>query len=512
MSLAGNDGFSPFHTARGTIFVSIRAIVASSATALFFIFVARVFPSLSELGLLQGIQSIIVLAVILSGSELARSATRFISYYEGGGKSNTAHKIYPAVIAIGIALSGLVSIVMYVLAGKVSELLFHSSAYVYLVQLTSFDIFLFSLLTYSTSLLYAMQKFRRASTILIVNTIIKFGLASLLFMFTEEIGGIVIAFIISDGISFFWFLRELVPRFRRNSIWAVKEMKPMIRYSIPLFGSSILVYLSRETDIYLLLTLTNLTIVGIYSPAVFTAYILLLIQTSLDQSLVPLFSRIFGRSGINELTRLATSISRFIFLLYLPISFALLAGVPFLLPVILGERYSESVYPTMIIVSALIFIVMTPVFNNILLSSGYTRIFLYTSGLGLALQLIVASVAIPLIDASGAAISKALSYIIGFVIPTYYLKKMFGNLPYDRSMLRNTICGSAILATIILLFNSVWQSMAAIVISYAIGIISYLLILRLTKSVTIKDIDIIDRIFSGNAKWLTNAFAKVVVR
>ena len=511
MLSSNNNGFSPFHTARGTILVSIRAIVASLATAIFFISIARILPSLSELGLLQGIQSIIIFSAILSGSDLSRAAMRFISYHEGGGRNDSANTIYPTVFSIGIGLSALISILVYALADPISAILFHNSVYQGLIQLSALDIFLFSLVTYSTSFLYAMQRFRKASIILVVNTVLKFSLAFILFLLDYGIEGIIIGFIIGDGIAFIIFLIELSPKLR-NRISSLKEMKPLIRYSAPLFGSSILVYLSREIDVFLLLLFTNLTIVGTYSPAVFTAYILLLFLTSVDQSLAPLFSRIYGRFGVIEVNKLAKSISRYVFLVYFPVSFALLASVPFLLPSLLGERYIESIYPSIIVISALIFTAMIPIFNNVLMSSGRTQVFLYASAVGVALQVLVSVFAIPLFGASGAAVAKAIAYVVAFVVPAYYLKKVYGHLPYDRTMLWKTLIGSLISALTILLINLSYHSIPAIPISYVCGLFVYLFILRLTKALTVKDIETINEILSGNAKFFMDIFAKIVIR
>jgi O-antigen/teichoic acid export membrane protein len=68
--------------------------------AVFFIFIARFLPSLSDLGFVTGIQTIIAFFAILSTLGLARSATRFVSSYIGAGEKEKAADFYVLLFII----------------------------------------------------------------------------------------------------------------------------------------------------------------------------------------------------------------------------------------------------------------------------------------------------------------------------------------------------------------------------------------------------------------------------
>ena len=377
-------------------------------------------------------------------------------------------------------------------------------------QLTSLDIFLYSIIIYLTSLFYALQAFRKAVIISIVNYLVKYTVSSLLVLIGMGMYGVIMGFVIGDSLSVVMFLFPLLPRLRKSPT-SIREMRPLFNYSIPLYGSSILDYLSRELDVYLLLVLSSLSVVGIYSPAVFLGTMLFLIQTSLDQSMAPFFSRIYGKSGIKGFEELSKFASRYIFLIYFPIGFVTLACTPVLLTGILGERFFDSISPAIVIILAITVTSNIAVFNNILMSKGHTKIFLKTSMIALSAQLAISLVAIPYIGGLGAAIAKASSYTILFLIPAYVLKRITG-LHYDRTALRIGLIGSILSGSIIFGMNFYLSHPYYLPFNITIGFLSYLLFLRFSRIVDNQDIEIMKKVLNGKAGLLFGVITKVVIK
>jgi O-antigen/teichoic acid export membrane protein len=153
MRLIGGD-FSAHTTAQGMIFTAARNIVASLSAAVFFIFVARFLPDVSDLGFITGIQTLIAMFIILSSVGLSPSATRFISTFMGAGEKRKATGLYPLIFIFAIVSSGVFAALLYYLAPYLSQIMFHDLRYSGLVELAAIDVFLFSLATASTFLLY----------------------------------------------------------------------------------------------------------------------------------------------------------------------------------------------------------------------------------------------------------------------------------------------------------------------------------------------------------------------
>jgi O-antigen/teichoic acid export membrane protein len=262
---------------------------------------------------------------------------------------------------------------------------------------------------------------------------------------------------------------------------------------------------------YMLLLLSNLNVVGLYSPAIFFGYVLVLAQTSLDQSLSPLFSRRYGRSGIDSLHQLSYSASRYIFLIYLPIGFIVFASSLLILTALLGEMYEPSIYPTMAIELSLTFTGMTLVFNNVLMSSGYSSIFLKTSGRTLTVQLVVSYLAIPSLGGLGASIAKGIVYLILFLYPALELKKV-SRLSYDLKSLKLGLCGSLLVATTIFTPDYYVPRAYFIPINISLGSAFYLLFLRFTDAINSEDLEVFDKILAGRARRLRLMVGKVVMK
>ena len=124
------DGLSPYHTARGTLYLTAKAFVASVSSAIFFIFIARYLPNVSDLGLFQGLQALLAISNILAGSGLSRVAVRFISVYIGAGKENMAEGLYSSIFRIGLVSCAALSIIIYLSSYHIAVLFFHNVKYV----------------------------------------------------------------------------------------------------------------------------------------------------------------------------------------------------------------------------------------------------------------------------------------------------------------------------------------------------------------------------------------------
>jgi O-antigen/teichoic acid export membrane protein len=512
MSQKGGD-FSAHSTARGMIFLSAKNIIASVSAAIFFVLIARFLP-ISDLGFITGIQTLIAMFIILSGLGLAPSATRFISTFAGAGEDRKAQGLYPLIFIFSIISSAIFSALVYYLAPYISDLLFHSLIYSELVKLTSIDIFLFSIATASTFLLYASQQFLKITNITIINSVLKFSLAYILLVNGLGLQGIILGLIVGDAITLIMFVYALLPSIlvkRSTMLYALSELKPLMKYSSSIYANMILNFLSTKVDVYLLLLMSSLYVVGIYSSAIFIANTFLLVLSSIDQALLPFTARMFGKSGIESFKSSSKTMSRYLFLFYFPFGFAIAVSAPSLIVIVLGNRFYDSVYATSIIVIAVTLTCMTTVFNNLLRAAGSPGTILKANIFALLIQLSISIGTIPYFETIGVAIARAVSRIILQVYPARKLSQL-GALDYDKVALKNGIIGSAIICIAIISMSNLITEPYFLPITYIIAGIAYLLFLRKNRAMNSRDIDFINKILLGKMKWLTVVLAKIVIR
>ncbi|OLD41380.1 MAG: hypothetical protein AUI60_01820 [Thaumarchaeota archaeon 13_1_40CM_2_39_4] len=501
-----NDGFPPYEAARGTLYLIAKSLVANFSGSIFFIFVARFLPTVADLGLVTGVSAVIAAASILASLGLPSATTRFMSRYIGAGKKNEAKGIPRLTLITGSISSAAVSVGLYFTSSYIASIFFHETEYSELIRLASIDTFLLSMMTFATSILLANQEFKKITIISIINSVVKYAAASALLILDRGFDGIIIGWIIGDVLSLALYAYILVPNIRKGKII---EIKPFFKYSLPLYGSAILDFLSLNLDRYLLLFLSNLHEVGIYSPAVLIGTVLLVFLHSLDQALLPYFSRIYGKSGSDSLQDLSRFVSRYLFLIFQPLGFSTLVFAQPLIEVILGGKYHESIYPSAIIILAITLTAVGTIFNNILMSAGHTRIFLNSNIVAASVQTALAFATIPFIGGIGAALARSSAFVILLFIPAFALKKTSG-LKYDNNALQKGLIGSIVMSAIMFTINF-FSNRYYLPLSLLLGILSYLLFLRFTHTVNIKDIEVINNILSGRLKWLVKILIRIVI-
>ena len=281
-----------------------------------------------------------------------------------------------------------------------------------LVRLASIDVFFFSMVTFSWYILFSFQEFKKVAIVMTVNALIKFSSAFFLLILGLGIEGVVIGITCGDAVTlltFIWLLRGR----GKNGSYSIRNqvhlLSTLLNYSLPICGSQVLQILTINIDYYLVLSLSGLFTAGVYSPAVLIGTLYLTIVVGAGETLLPYFSKIYGKSGIKSLNDVSIITSRYVFLIYFPLGFAILAFSPPLITLTFGEKYSQAIYPTLIIIPAATLLSLSVVSNYILMSAGRSRIFFMSTLIALIVQIIVSVAIIPSIGANGAAIARAFS-------------------------------------------------------------------------------------------------------
>jgi O-antigen/teichoic acid export membrane protein len=411
---------------------------------------------------------------------------------------------------------------LYLLAETIASLFFHNVDYATLIHLASVDVFVYSLITFSYYILYALQEFKKIAIVLVLDVILKIIFGIILLAFGLGIYGILISFIISDAICLIIFLRMLAIMVRRVSLTNASvndasmtyvKLKVIFKYSLPIFVSQLMSFFSVNIDYYILLLLSSLYVAGIYSPAVFISMMLLAIMAGLGEALLPYLSRIYGSSnGIRSLDNVSRYASRYLFLFFFPLCFAILSCVPLIIEGIFGDQYVGAIYPSVIIILAMTFASIGTIFNYIIMSAGFVNVLVFATLFALLVQFSIAVTAIPVYGILGAAIARASAFIVMFLYTAYKLKQLAG-LHIDTGALKVGTSGSLILGAVVFIINTyTGQSFYILPISLLAGFISYLVFLRYFQIINVEDFELLDHVFSGKFKKPLDLMMKFVIR
>jgi O-antigen/teichoic acid export membrane protein len=509
-----DENQAAYLTARGMLILASKDMIASAAAVVFFVLLARYLPNVADLGFLIGLQTLIMMFIILSGLGLPSSATRFISTYIGAGQKDRAAGLYPLVLFMTIFLSAAFSILLFLISPSLSILLFHNTEYTQLIQLTSVDVFLYSVINTAIFLLYASKDFRKIALISIFNSLLKYSLSFILLISGLGLYGIILGLIVGDAIALCLFIYSLMPNIRGQKGWlrsSFSELRPLLKFSFPLYGSTILNFLSSRVDVYLLMLLSTLYAVGIYSPAVYIANTFLVLLVAMDQALLPATARTFGKSGTISFKYSARYASHYLFLFYFPLGFAIAASAPALITIIMGDQFEESYIPFSLVVIAITLTSLGVVFNNLIRSAGHSEALLKAELISLTVQIPISVVTIPLLGIIGAALGRVFARFVYFVYSSYRANKL-GAFDYDKNALKNGLSASLVVAFVIVVIGNQNPQPYYLLFSYIMAILSYLGFLRVTRAIDEKDIEFIDSVFLGRLKLVTKLLAKIAIQ
>jgi O-antigen/teichoic acid export membrane protein len=512
--MAMEEDLSSQATGRGVLLLASKDIVSSVAAVGFFILLARFLPTVSDLGVLTGLQTIIIMFVIFSGLGLPFTAIRFISTYVGSGSKERAFALYPLIFALSVGFSAILSGLLFHMSFELSIIFFHTPAVTGLIQLTSLEVFILSLVTTCIFLLSASMEFKRVTKVSISTSVLKYSISFVLLILGMDLYGIILGFIIGDSIALaalIYSLRTKLLRGIKNIGSTLSEVKSLLGFTMPLYGFEILSFLSFRIDVYLLMALSTTYMVGLYSPALFIDGIFLILLTALDQALLPQTSRRFGKTGLASFKHSSRYITRCIFLIFFPFGFLVAASIPSLIILTLGERFVDSVVPIIILILSITLTSPVVIAYNLLRSAGYTKILLKSSAISLGTQITISTFAIPQMGVLGVAVSRISSRFILMVLLLSALNKI-GVFQIDRKALRNGLGASVLVSTVIAILSIIIVLPYFIFVECVLGVVSIFIFYRLTSAMNEADLELIDKMLKGKARWLTRAIRWLILK
>jgi O-antigen/teichoic acid export membrane protein len=497
-------------TVSGAFYTIGRSLAILLSGSILFVVIAKFFPNVKDLGLAHALVSLTVIASLVAGLGLPNAAMRFMSYYYGAGRDEVAKRLRLFTFLTGIVSSLCVSVALFYFSSDISQLLLHSAKLDYLIQLVALDVFFVSIIAFGYYILYSEYRFKFVASISIINSALRFAIPIVFMFFGIGIASIIIGFIVSDAICTIILSVVLVPKFGKK-IPSVKDINLLFHYSFPLYGSYIMGFLSVNLDYYLLLYLSNLFAVGIYSPAVLVATSLIVILTAMGDVMLTYSSRIYGRSGIESLGKVSNFASRYVFLIFLPLGFMIVANTQPLILFFFGNKYIDSTFPAMILASSVTLTALGSIFNNILMAAGKSRAVLIGTCLGIPSQLVVSGITIPYFGAIGASIARSLTFAINFVYSSYRLKKL-NALDFDKSALLFGIVGSSLMAIIVCMLNQYILGTRLIVVNVALATISYIVFLKYVRALNKQDINVMMNFCPASTRKVLLIIIKVLNR
>ena len=496
-------------TARDATWLFIMNIVTAISGVVYFSFAARILPSSVELGILTFVTMIVMLLNTFGVFALPQAAVKFLAELRGKENIEGGRAFFKLLTVAGLLCALGSAVLLLLLSGLLSLAFLGNLQNTLYLNLLALDIIPVILKNFFHRSLIGQQRIRQAGIAGIVGGMLRATLSILFLLGGFGISGIIIGWVIGNSVDailcFLWSSRgyfgvgkTAVPR------------QDLISFTGPLYFSNILNYLNVTTDRFLLLLLLGVSALGVYSPALAAFAIISLLPTSISTALFPRFSEISAKASTKTTRNAARMAYRWLYLVFLPVSFGVALESAFIIEIIAGSAYLDAAPILSLLAIALGLTCPTAVFGSILMGQGKTRVLFISKGMVFAAGLVASLILIIPLQLVGAALAKITMLSVEFIFISIVLWKS-GDIDFSKSALLKPLMGSIITVLILYIFQLFWSSFWLLPIYLVVGIGIYLLSLRLMRTVTHDDIDFIGDFMPSKMKNVVDLFGRVLV-
>ena len=241
-------------------------------------------------------------------------------------------------------------------------------------------------------------------------------------------------FFLNLGYYLFAYIRllKIIPDFLHLH-WK-EDIKPFFKYVIIGHFGTMINFFNYRLDVWFVTYYSGVTVLGFYSLAVNFAQLLLMITNPINIVLFPYMS---GEDHEKSL-KMLQFYSRINFtLIFLMVIFFMLTS-NFLIPLIYGTAFIQSVVPFRIMLIAIFFLAIGLPFSVFVASTGKNIVITLTNLVGLIIAVILYSTMIPRFGIVGAAVSSGIVYFSIFFILLLYLRRK-----YKLSLMKSILISGA---------------------------------------------------------------------
>jgi len=226
--------------------------------------------------------------------------------------------------------------------------------------------------------------------------------------------GAFIAIFLANFIMFFFLYRTIIGEYRYKITWKYHEglMKSMVRLGLVNAVAIFVMQLNYRLDVLMLKKLSTLEQVGFYAVAVQIAEQVWHIPYAIESIILSRSANTDDEEGV---TRVVSTIFRFSMLAGFAASVTIFFAAPFLIPLIFGKEFINSVPMIQAVLPGVLFLAGFRILNSRLTGKGKPEVAIYTFVPALVVNFVANLFMIPRFGGMGAVWSTNISYILGSI-------------------------------------------------------------------------------------------------
>lgn len=383
----------------------------------------------SDFGLISLASAVVTIASTLVLVGMPEGVVRHISFYKGKNDDcrlkGTIYSAVQIVLPLGVITSGF----LFVFAYSISSNVFNEPSLTPILRIFSISI-PFSALSYI--FIYALGGLQEMKYMVYVRDVLQNSakLFSLLILLILGFGVYGAAFaytfsIIVTPFAALYYLMKIFPIFEKK-IKVVSLRRELFAFSWPLMFAGVFGILMGWLDTLMVGYFLTTADVGIYRASFSTATLLSLIPTSFGAIFFPIITELFARNEGESLNRTNSTVTKWIFIITLPLVLLLTVFSTQILYLLYGIEYVRGGIALSILAFGYLFIATTDPTRQMLQVVGLTKLVMINTSFGLILDAILNFYLIPRHGILGAAVATSVSLLamnlLAFLEVYYYRK------------------------------------------------------------------------------------------
>lgn len=492
---------------RGASYLTIQTVITTAAQVLSFAILARIVTP-SELGILAVLSLILGLSQALNGLAFQQASAKYIGELASGAREAASAVFYQS-FRVTIMLSIPLSAFIFLGAPVLASALLGSALEADLFRVLAADLLISSgVLPIAVGTILGMRRFREVATIGSAGIILRQCLIILLIVLMRNFVGLVFGWIVSDAAMLaaytLFIIHVLGPPKSRFSL------RKLVSFSWPLSIGNVVNFAYSSFDRAVLIALVPLASLGVYNAALYAVSPLNSVSNAVNNVLLPAYSDIRGRSGLESCRRATWLTSRYASLTMIPLGFGLLATARLALTIFVGPAYVGGTDALIVLSLFFAMTVFGSTLGPMLLALSETRMVMWITIASVLVGLASVYVFLPLLGITGASLARGLAGAASLCLTIVVLRRKEAMHIDVRTMCKSLVAGG-VMAGVLFAAQMVVYSRLLLPVYMVLGGIVYLVALRVLKAVRKDDIELIHRYMGSRLSFVSRALDIILV-
>lgn len=474
--------------AKGASYLLVQNLGTAFLQIVAFYIIARLIVP-ADMGILAAMTLVVTLSSVLVDLGLAQTATKFVAEYRGKNDLKTARSIFYQILRTSLILSVGSSLLCFASAEAISLLLLKSSDYTILFILLAFDLLPSGIFACLYRTLIGLQKIREAAVFnLLFRQIIKQAIFVSLLLLNFGLLGLVVAWLIADGITIFLYLGLILKSLGSPNFDF--SLKQLLKFSYPLYISNVIGFSYSWFDRAIMLAFLTLSTLGIYDVVLRAFGVLNGITMSISTALFAKYSELHGKDGIGAVEKAIPAASRYVCLIAMPLAFGLSAlGTP-AITLFAGESYASGSQPLVILSLFFAVTCIQTALSGILLIIEETRIVTGLTVVNVVIGFISAIALIPSFGIVGASLARGLTMFSSLLLAIWIIQKKI-DVSFDKEAFWKSLFSSVVMFVTLTSVGYFWSNTSLLPVYMVLGLLIYLGMLRILRTAREEDITLL---------------------